>query len=168
MSHWLTISKEGEKKSSPTEEKNMSKRLGPQPLSTEKLALPLFISYSFSLPINTTWLTSPLPVFPNSLTLPMSAKFFLLNHNIPYSQCFQRLIISFLNYKTFKDTPLKKTKSLLIKTHLFARHLMSRVILEPTFQLHFLLLPFIDCILQFFSTGLLLAFLQGVLLCGTN
>lgn len=150
----------GGKTSSPTEEKNMSKRLGPQPLSMEKLALPLFLSCSFSLPINSTWLPSPLPVFPNSLTLLMSAKFLLLNHNIPYSQCFQRLIISFLNYKTFK--------SLLIKTHLFVWHLMSSMKLEPAFQLHFLLLCFIDCILQFSSTGLLLAFLQGVLLYGTN
>lgn len=121
----------GGKMSSPTEEKNMSKRLGPQPLSMEKLALPLFLSCSFSLLINSTWLTSPLPVFPNSLTFPMSAKFLLLNHNIPYSQCFQRLIISFLNYKTFKDTPLKKTESLLIKTHLFAWHLMSSMKWSP-------------------------------------
>lgn len=60
---------------------------------------------------------------------------------------------------TLKDWPyhssipkLAKTSHCLpIKTHLFPWHLMSIVILELPFQLRLSLLPFVNCILQFFS-----------------
>lgn len=96
------------------------------------------ISLLSVLSIKSSWLVSLPPhcqFSPNSITLPRNTEFILLNHNTHSQHC-QRLIISFFNSKIFKDFPLP------IKTHLFAWHLMSSVILEPTFPTSFITASF--------------------------